>query len=230
MFNNSSEEINLFPITLKKYKYKNHKKLKEYILSNLSIFDNQIVHHTGIKTYCQPDDDNNKSNSLFDIKNEIISDFENFCLNSASNYIDNILEQKNSEVICTNSWMNFYIRKDSYQPPHSHINSYICGNYYLNFDPLKHSDMEFANPKGIFNSRNNIPYKLMFENFTKDILCRNNNKDFNPVKCVEGELIIWPSWLVHFVSESSENRRTISMNFMPKQIRWLNYGFKIQKL
>lgn len=228
----ASQEIQLFPIVVKKYRYKNYKILKEFIGRHLVSSKYQKTNNfDGVKTYFQPNDASSEIDSFFDSDEDVIIDFKNFCEKSASDYVDSVLEEQNSDMFCSNSWVNSYYLENSQQCPHHHMNSYVCGNYYLEFDSKIHSDLHFVNPK-INNVFNTAPHTSIFSNLKKPDLqsLKTYNQPSNPVQCVEGDLVIWPAWLVHQVPPSKKGRKTISMNFMPKVIRTVNYGFRVEKL
>lgn len=231
-FKKNDDEIKLFPIVLKRYKYPNHKILKEFLKSYLlDSKDQKKNNFDGVKTYFQPNDKDSDIESFFDSDSKVILDFKKFCEDSATDYVSNVLEEQNSEMFCSNAWVNYYYLDRAQQCPHHHMNSYVCGNYYLNFDSENHTNLEFVNPK-INNVFNTIPFNSIFSNLKKSDVSflKDYNRPSQPVVCEEGEFIIWPAWLVHQVPPSAKGRKTISMNFMPKVIRTVNYGFRVEKL
>jgi len=211
--------FNIFPIPIKYYNFPDNYILKSEILQYN--FDNtpHIYNEMGTVSYFQSHQD--LSISFFKNCNiSVIKKFKDFCLESAFDYASNVCEYDIDRMICTNSWINFY-KENSGQSNHSHTNSVISSNYFVQFK--ENTDIKFWNPAFMDN-----PHKNILEIQKKQVL--KNNFDWITLQGLEGHLIFFPSWLVHSVdSTNNKNRITISMNYVPKTIKNASYGFSINE-
>ncbi len=127
------------------------------------------------------------------------------CIHGAVDDVLAELEVEYESYVITECWANMNIRGVSH-PTHSHPNSYLSGVYYAKApencgrivfrDPRPQTAIIFAKPK------------------------RMNDFNVNQIKLApqEGMLIVFPSWLQHFVqpNQSDEERLSISFNMMFK--------------
>jgi len=108
------------------------------------------------------------------------------------NKIQNVLDEycrKEDEYLqkITNSWFNIQTFGDLTYP-HHHPNSSYSGVLYIESNP-ETQNIHYINP----------------------IMTKSRNTISRP--CVPGDLIIWPSYLIHYVKPFSEDRRiAISFN------------------
>ena len=142
---------------------------------------------------------------LIDLKKDII----NFLLE----YIKNI-GFLSEEVIINSAWLN-RSNKNATLRMHSHSNSYISGNYFVNFDIQKHSPLIFQNDrkKGTnYRQTMEVP-KLP----NKDTLYNIDGWSY-PTK--EGQILLWRSHLTHgyIHPNKSDERCTLSFNSIPKTL------------
>jgi uncharacterized protein (TIGR02466 family) len=120
------------------------------------------------------------------------------------NYLSCFEEVKNKiEVTLINCWINENY-KHSYNVPHVHPDSSFSGVFYLKTN-LNCGNIDFYNENQIINF--NTEYEKLFP----------NSSDFHSVYSLlptNNDLIIFPSYLKHGVSEnlSDESRVSISFN------------------
>ena len=109
-------------------------------------------------------------------------------------------------------WINVH-DSDMYQEVHNHIPAIISGIYYIQFDTDKHNSVQFINPNPVYhtlmNTLNLDVHNPMMGPSTHIGL------DFN-----EGDVVLFPSTLDHFVPKSIEPsdtfRISLSFNVLPK--------------
>lgn len=211
----------LFPIPLGKINYENHDIIKNDVLNFIDqhpelevdgISSPELKHYFNTSV--------EKNHGFFDyVKNH---NFNQFLINSALNFTQHVMGLEVDEMIMTDCWLN-----DCYsggiQRFHSHGNSFVSGTYYINYDPEKHAHLKFLNP---FYSNHTNPFmELNVAKFT----------DFNHKETIcnfieEGSLILWPSHIDHGYDINTHDKRiTLSMNFVPSELRSGPYSFKLQK-
>jgi len=103
-------------------------------------------------------------------------------------------------------WMNAY-EQSQFQESHSHLPGFFSGIHYLVFDPEEHVSTTFQNPQDAIHS-------FMFD---ADFMDGNLNEHLKENYCPsveEGDIILFPSQLRHFVgkNDSKKLRMTISFN------------------
>ena len=156
----------------------------------------------------------------FDKLKELKSDINNI-LNT---YIKNI-GFLCDEFVINSAWVN-KSNKNATLAMHHHANSYISGNYFVDFDPKKHSPLIFQNDRksGPTNRQAieipSIPSKSTAYNIDAMTL---------PAK--EGQILIWRSHVNHgYISPNkSDNRITLSFNAMPKTLSKGLYTFTVSE-
>jgi len=114
-------------------------------------------------------------------------------------YFDKVVCTDNSIVpYITQSWLN-YTKTDQFHHHHSHANSYVSGVFYVNAD--KEVD------KIAFHKRS-LPtielHKTEYNIF-------NSNSWWYPVKT--GDIILFPSFLIHGVDKKKGTNTRISLSF-----------------
>lgn len=101
-------------------------------------------------------------------------------------------------VEITNMWANTLRRKESH-PPHTHSNNIFSGVYYLRSSDTT-SPIQFFDPRpqaSVFKPRNTPNW---------------NNSSMIQFDSVEGKGFIFPSWLMHWVPPTDDERVSISWN------------------
>lgn len=206
----------LFPTRVSQTTYSNHPALKEHILKLIDKHSD-----TDIQS------DNGYSSQLFHMFQDSdlldlpqLSDFNQFLLDSCFNYVDTILGKQVDEMVITECWLNI-CNNGGKQIPHSHMNSYVSGTYYVNVGNT-HQGLTFYNEQIRTHS---TPFLRMLDNNKT-----TNNTQFSVEHNLEGTLLLWPSHIYHgYPKNNKDNRISISMNFMPRTVQGENYSFKVTK-
>ena len=102
--------------------------------------------------------------------------------------------------------MNAY-EESHFQEPHSHLPGFFSAVHYICYDPKVHSPTVFLNPQMDV-------YSFMFDDDFMDVKKNHHLKESDQFDVVEGDLIIFPSHLKHFVNKNNTKnlRMTISFN------------------
>jgi len=214
----------LFPILVQKYSYKNHKDFKlfltDFIKYKIKSFNGDW---NDVTTLFQKQDDQKNISTFLSQPEKEIKDFKIFCEESGYHYTSEILQYEIEKIVITDSWINIYEKDSSVQNPHYHSNSFVCGNYFLNYIKQEHSPLCFLNPNSSFNQNLNSTFKVK-----RKINLNPLNSTESHVDCEEGDIVFWPSYLYHFVPKNKKiGRSTISMNLLPNKILNDLYGFEI---
>jgi len=114
------------------------------------------------------------------------------------------------EVIITDAWVNKY-RLGSTLPVHRHANSYISGNYFINYDKSINSPLTLTNDRVVTSQ---APTLKLQPDDEKTPYNRNTYE----IICEESTVLLWKSHILHGYSkpEIGDNRLTLSFNIMPK--------------
>jgi uncharacterized protein (TIGR02466 family) len=129
-----------------------------------------------------------------------------FIINSSNHFLINTFGITN-KLFISNSWINSSHASAS-QAFHTHANSLISGTYYICFDPSVHPSIIFRHPRTLcsFSSYEDIPI----------IPTRFNSPLYKP-SYMQGDLLLWPSYLEHgFFASSSpsqSNLPRVSLSF-----------------
>ena len=102
------------------------------------------------------------------------------------------------DVEITNMWANTLQQKESH-PPHTHSNNIFSGVYYLRASSTT-APIQFFDPRpqaSVFKPRNTPNW---------------NNSSMIQFDSVEGKGFIFPSWLMHWVPPTDDERVSISWN------------------
>ena len=116
------------------------------------------------------------------------------------------------EVVITDAWLNIG-SKESVLHPHLHSNSYLSGNYFINYNSELHTPLNFYNDR-LMNGTERKPFISVQPRNKKTIF---NIRDV-ALAVSEGDIIIWRSHLLHGFSKpnQADKRMTLSFNIMPK--------------
>ena len=102
------------------------------------------------------------------------------------------------DIEITNMWANTLRREESH-PPHTHSNNIFSGVYYLRASSTT-APIQFFDPRpqaSVFKPRNTPNW---------------NNSSMIQFDSVEGKGFIFPSWLMHWVPPTDDERVSISWN------------------
>ena len=115
------------------------------------------------------------------------------------------------DVVISDAWLN-NSNKNSTLDYHYHGNSYISGNYFINFNHEIHTQLNFLNDRVlIYNSPNITTPK------SPDINNLYNSKSIT-INAKEGQIFLWRSHNSHGyeIPNKGDERLTLSFNSMPK--------------
>lgn len=210
MIESGTEILEIFPITIFKSKIKDNLELKHLLSSKILISSNYLS---------VPEDwSSNKIKTSFNGEPEgfeIFSDDSPYLRMLNQRYTDcmqNIFDRSFSFTI-NRLWYNVYTDGE-YQEEHDHIGNlsnptHFSCIHFLSFNKEQHSPPEFKDP--LAQLRN---LSVEFES--------NNYGEFYVPKVEEGDLLMFPSYLIHRVlpcKKTDYPRITISFN-----IKVLAYG------
>jgi len=125
------------------------------------------------------------------------------------------LDYKADEIEITDMWANVLKQHETHQP-HNHSNNFLSGVFYLNADDTM-PGITFQDPRPGANII--LPRKKM------DHI---NNASLLHYKAKTNRIIMFPSWLVHWVpiNLSTNNRISISWNIQIKGQLGEHYEFQ----
>ena len=175
--------------------------------------------------------DNNKKEHICNFKNQNLfrkyKEFEQlekelslFCLK----YIEQI-GYLCDEVVFTDVWLNCG-SVGATLPDHKHSNSFLSGTYYVDFNPDQHSNLSFVNDRNFLDGVFGPSIKLRINTLKRT----DYNSSRLEFKCIEGQVLIWKSHLMHGFQNPNpkSNRVTLSFNVMPKVCSNANeYSFSV---
>ena len=133
-------------------------------------------------------------------KNEVFKDFNKDISKSSFEILDK-LDYKADEIEITDMWANVLKQHETHQP-HTHSNNFLSGVFYLDADETT-PGITFQDPRP---GANVILPRKKFDHM--------NNTSLLNYKAKTNRIIIFPSWLVHWVPTnlSTSNRISISWN------------------
>ena len=144
---------------------------------------------------------------LFDNFTEELKDIKEFCEDELELYLEEIegVDPDFATLHITESWINM-TKPQEHHHPHYHGNSYLSGILYISCLPNDH--IYFSNRmQGLYNNMQFLTKKNTawnVQNFEQNV--------------TEGDLIIFPSWIPHFVDVNrtkNEDRISLSFNTFP---------------
>jgi hypothetical protein len=142
------------------------------------------------------------SASRYVLQSIYLTDIKSFILNNINLYLENsnpLPKNKDLEVYITQSWFN-YTRLNEHHHKHYHHNSFISGVLY--FDVNQETDS--------ITFEVTYPHKTI--GYIPDKWTPFNSETWNiPVK--NGDLLLFPSTLIHFVKNKEDDRERLSLSF-----------------
>ena len=145
-----------------------------------------------------------KNNKLYELPK--YKELGKMALNACIKYID-LLEYKLDDIELTGMWSNI-LKPGETHPPHTHSNNYISGVYYIQADNDPNTPaINFLDPRG---------QTCVLQPQQKRYTIYNSTRHFLPAKV--NRMILFPSWLSHFVpiNYSKSDRISIAFNAMLK--------------
>ena len=140
---------------------------------------------------------------IFDNFAEELKDIKSFCEHVLKQYLEEI-EGADTDIATlriTQSWLN-KTKPQERHDKHYHTNSYLSGVLYISCLPNDY--IKFRNRS--HGSYNNTEFPIKKATFWN---VRNLTQDV-----IEGDLILFPSWVPHYVDlNKTKNRERISLSF-----------------
>ena len=103
------------------------------------------------------------------------------------------------DIDMTDMWGNI-LKPGETHPPHTHSNNFLSGVFYLNSDAK--TGIIFQDPRPAADVL--VPRKKTKTNENSNLLSYTSNTN---------RLILFPSWLLHWVPTNESNRNRISISF-----------------
>ena len=185
------------PVSYNYLKHLNNKKISSYCLKIKTLDTGHVISNSG----GYQSHDLQGSHTLL---NELFNDIEHF----ASQMADTI--GLKSPMLLNNAWINVNGYKD-FNTQHIHPHSVLSGTYYAK-TPKQCGNIVFHHPG----------YDLLVYDWNSRNL-KDDNSTYTAgrwnMPAEAGKLIIFPSWLKHFVEPNlnkKEERISISFNLLPK--------------
>ncbi len=208
----------LFPVPIARYHRDDHEDLRVKFLTVLDRYPKERVYceTQGLVHFFQ--------NGDLDLRQyDEFRDLHQWILSSVQDYAEKFFGITETEFLDLNVWINANV--GGFQHPHNHGNSLFSATYYIQFDPKLHSGLEFHNPR----SPSSLFKPYLEVNSSKET-AYSKHKHLVPVS--QGDLLIWPSELMHGYDQKkvAAPRVSMSMNFLPETVKSHVYGFKISKL
>tara|TARA_B100001778_G_scaffold224396_1_gene186189 strand:+ start:57 stop:686 length:630 start_codon:yes stop_codon:yes gene_type:complete len=145
-----------------------------------------------------------KNNKLYELPK--YKELGKMALNACIKYID-LLEYKLDDIELTGMWSNI-LKPGETHPPHTHSNNFISGVYYVQADNKPNTPaINFLDPRG---------QTCVLQPQQKRYNIYNSTRHSLPAKI--NRMILFPSWLSHFVpiNYSKSDRISIAFNAMLK--------------
>jgi hypothetical protein len=129
------------------------------------------------------------------------------------------------DVIINSGWIN-RAKKGADLKYHYHTNSYVSGNYFVNFNPEVHTKLNFSNDR--HQSRTPLSQQISLSLREKPTIW---NSPFVGIEAKEGQIVIWRSHMVHGYHKlnQSDGRLTLSVNAMPTVFSDGEYEFAVSE-
>ena len=144
-----------------------------------------------------------KDRFLFDSHSDTLKDIKKFCEHQLKNYLEHIegVDTNLAGLRITQSWWNKN-KPGEHDHSHHHSNSYISVVLYISC--LPNDGINFSNRMyGMFNNMEFSRKKVTVWNSTG-----------TTINVTEGDLIIFPSWIPHFVNRNeTKDTERISLSF-----------------
>ena len=218
MMNNSFVgHVDLFPIPVGKYRRSDHEQIKQSFIKIFESYPKDKIYTDGedlIHFFNDGDFDPRQYQGLENLMDWV--------LECVSDYAENFLGISNRTFVDLNTWINS--NKGGTQDPHLHNNSFLSATYYVQLNDT-HSGLNFYNPRRSASLRKaTIDIEPDFQT--------NYTSPYVPLMVEQGDLLIWPSEVMHGYTQPSVDvpRVTMSINFLPEIVQSRHYGFKISKL
>ena len=185
--------INLFPVSIHQFDVNRFDKVKDELIDYVYDLQKQNPIGRNISNRGGWQSDTFNLNN----KNDLMESFLIKC-------IDQFPTIKNSVSISGHAWININ-KPGNYNVKHDHPMCDLSGVVWLKA-PENSGNIVFENPVGhqVYN---------LIESYTQEFKKSNNYFHTYYFKPIEGRMIIFPSYLLHDVSENNSNEDRISVSF-----------------
>ncbi len=210
--------LELFATPVAKYHFEDHQEIKKTILKVIEQADEKglgvQVGYGNINHYYNDGDLSEKVPELKSLIERI--------KNCVADYAEQYFGMVDKDFVDLNSWINS--TTGGVQPGHIHNNSLFSATYYVQNDPTKHVGLDFLSPKNLIARDPLISVQEDRETLF--------NQRAVKLSVEEGDLLIWPSEVLHGYEQPPVDvpRISLSMNFMPSVVKSHLYGFRVSKL
>ncbi len=180
--------IDIFPTAVMKFKI--NRKFTESEKQFVNKHENMFLPNSG----------NKYSKNTFILNEPDMSDINKFCDDALQTYFKKIINPlSKTKISITQSWIN-YTKKNGFHHEHEHPNSILSGVFYFTAEK----------DKDIISFRTN--------NFKQIQIFYKEANDYNTMqtdlKVETGDLVLFPSYIPHFVppTQSTETRISLAFN------------------
>lgn len=179
--------IDIFPTAVMKFKIN-----REFTQSELNFVNKN-------ENLVLPNSGNKFSKNTFILNETEMKDINKFCDDALQTYLNKIINPlTNTKIKITQSWLN-YTQPNEFHHEHEHPNSIISGVFY--FSAEKDKDV--------------ICFRTT--NFKQLQVFYKEANDYNTVqtdlKVQTGDLVLFPSYLPHFVPQTESSKTRVSLAF-----------------
>lgn len=211
--------LELFPTTVAKYVYSDPEKIRETFLDIIENYPSDEVYYEEerfLHYYNKGD--------LSEKQHPEITEFMTWVRSCVSDYAQKFLGLQDRKFVDLNVWLN--ANRGGRQDAHTHNNSLLSATYYIQLDTSKHVGLNFYNPRFSVS-----PHKAVID-LEPDVQDNHYSMPYYPAQVSQGELLVWPSQLLHGYQQPpvEEARISVSMNFLPETVGGSLYGFKVSKI
>ena len=166
---------------------------------NREVTNNELLFIDKTKSDCNKNEGNITSNDNYILNNKNFKQLKTDLDLKVQDYFDKIISPSNNITpYITQSWLN-YTETNQYHHKHTHQNSLVSGVFYINCHE-EHDKIKFFNDG----------YKTI-KLETKDWNMWNSVSWWFPVKT--GDIILFPSSLIHMVEPKQGDNTRISLAF-----------------
>jgi uncharacterized protein (TIGR02466 family) len=133
-----------------------------------------------------------------------------------SKYIANFLHEyglRPGKFNIESPWYNVF-SKSQYQEPHTHLPAHFSVVHYVTFDESQHLATTFVHPNLILSQTMKAFCPPLRNRLDGDCPAHSLYMDFyTPPQIKEGDLIIFPSFLNHYVKPNTSEKQRITITF-----------------
>jgi uncharacterized protein (TIGR02466 family) len=180
--------IDIFPTAVMKFKL--GKNLNKAEIDFVNLHESKHYQNAG----------NTYSRNTFILNEDEMKHISEFCNNSLQMYFEKVINPlTDTNIKITQSWLN-YTNTKGFHHEHDHPNSIISGVFYFSAD--KEKDII---------AFNRLPSNKQIQIFYKE--ANDYNTIQTDIKVETGDLVLFPSYIPHFVPPVESSKKRISLAF-----------------